>query len=129
MAPASTTALAEDLRRLNELLHEHTGDADHGQAAVVELLGLHGGERVIVGGLDAEGVEAEVPRGVVSLQASLAGDGAGLRERLGDRLVLNEGHAQESDSPELCAKTKAHATSLTRGRTNLSTLFECRFSL
>merc|ERR1719258_1019680 len=58
-ALTTTTALEELLAR-DELLDDHAGDADHGEAAVVELLRLHllelGGRL----GLEAERVEAEV---------------------------------------------------------------------
>merc|ERR1712072_1576658 len=47
--------------------HE-AGDADHGQAAVVELLGLQLVELLLVLGLQAKGVEGEVPRHIVLLQ-------------------------------------------------------------
>ena len=52
-------------------------------------------------GLRPRGVEAEVSRGVVVPEATLAGDGAGLIEGGGDGLVLYQGHAEEGEHPEL----------------------------
>merc|ERR1719453_1608756 len=55
----------EELAAADELLDHHAGDADHGEAAVVQLLGLHLGELLGVGGLEARRVEAEVAGDVV----------------------------------------------------------------
>ena len=40
-----------------ELLDDHAGGREHGEAAVLELLGLHLLERLGVLGLEAEGIE------------------------------------------------------------------------
>ena len=96
------------------LLHQHAGNADHGQAPVVELLRLHRRECLVGLGLEAEGVEAEVSRGVVVPEATLAGDGAGLIEGGGDGLVLYQGHAEEGEHPELYFTKKAAAANTTR---------------
>ena len=50
------TRLEERGARL-ELLDDHAGGREHGEAAVLELLGLHLLERLGVLGLEAEGIE------------------------------------------------------------------------
>ena len=91
----------EDADRAHEFLHQHAGDADHGQAPVVELLRLHRRECLLGLGLEAKGVEAEVSRVVFLPEPTLAGDGAGLSECGGDGLVLHQGHAEKGEHPEL----------------------------
>lgn len=48
----------EDGLVVDELLHNEAGCGQHGQAAVVELLGRQGVELGLVGRLEAEGVKA-----------------------------------------------------------------------
>jgi len=59
----------EDVEAVNELLRDHTGDGDHGDAAVVEFLEAQNVEfflRLAV--TEAERVELQVTRGVAILQ-------------------------------------------------------------
>ena len=49
----------------NELLYDHTGDTDHGKAAIVDLFGLHLGKLAGTCWLKAQRVEAKVTRNVV----------------------------------------------------------------
>merc|ERR1719163_1648686 len=53
---------SEELLAGDALLHDHAGDGDHGEPAVVELLILHREQLGGVRRLEAEGVKAEVPR-------------------------------------------------------------------
>ena len=50
----------EELGAGDQLLDDHAGHGDHGEAPVVDLLGLHGLEARRVLGLEAERVEHEV---------------------------------------------------------------------
>merc|ERR1719213_799678 len=59
---------------VGELLRDETGDREHGEAAVLELLGLDLSELGAVGGLEAERVEADVARVVVVVEEVLALD-------------------------------------------------------
>ena len=93
--------LAEDVDRVDELLHQHSGDADHGQAPVVELLRLQIPEGSGALGFDSEGVESEVSWDVVLLEVTLAGDRVRLRVGSGDGPVLHQGHGEKGEHPEL----------------------------
>ena len=55
-ATGPSSHLEEGSARL-ELLDDHAGGREHGEAAVLELLGLHLLERLGVLGLEAEGIE------------------------------------------------------------------------
>merc|ERR1712025_974477 len=60
-------ARLEELGAGDALLHDHAGDGDHGEAAVVELLRLHLLERERVRRLQTERVESQVARRVRAL--------------------------------------------------------------
>jgi len=66
------------------LLDDHAGSGKHCQTAVAELLLLHGGELLGIGGLEAKGVESDVS-GVVAI-VELGKPGGSL-----DILVLDHG--------------------------------------
>eukprot|EP00959_Pyramimonas_sp_CCMP1952_P310865 6505595-Pyramimonas_sp.AAC.1 len=59
--------MLEQLDVVDLLLSDHTADGEHGEAAVVQLTGLHGLVLLRVGRLQAEGVELEVAHLVVFL--------------------------------------------------------------
>mmetsp|Transcript_2970 Transcript_2970/g.10656 ORF Transcript_2970/g.10656 Transcript_2970/m.10656 type:complete len:322 (+) Transcript_2970:47-1012(+) len=52
----------EERLMVDQLLGHHTRDTDHREAAVAELLGLHGRELLGTGGFEAERIEANVAR-------------------------------------------------------------------
>jgi hypothetical protein len=58
----------EDSHTIGAFLSHETGDGQHGETSVLELLGLHGEECLGVRGLEAKGVEADVTRGVVDVE-------------------------------------------------------------
>ena len=97
----------KDVLRLHELLNKHASNTDHGQATVVEFLGLDHPELFLVLRLEAEGVETEVPRAVVLLEATLTGNGAWLGEGLGDGVGFDYTHAKEGDRPKLSSNGDA----------------------
>ena len=53
----------------HNLLGDDANNGNHGHAAVVELLGAHGDEGVVVVGAEAEGVVLQVARHVVVAHA------------------------------------------------------------
>merc|ERR1719171_1788694 len=64
--PASyCTSGSEELLAGSQLLRYHAGDADHRQAAVVELLGLHLLQRSCPFWLEAQRIETQVARSVL----------------------------------------------------------------
>ena len=65
----SCASVLEELVAGGELLAHHAGDRDHGEAAVVELLGLHVLELGRVVRLEPERVKAEVAARVVGADA------------------------------------------------------------
>ena len=95
--------MLEDALAVNGLLGEESGSGEHGKAAVLELLGLHLEELLGVLGHEAEGVEAEVTRGVVGEELSGGVDG-GVRgvdpALLGAELLGGADGGDEGD-PEL----------------------------
>ncbi|CAH0374704.1 unnamed protein product [Pelagomonas calceolata] len=60
----------DDALAVDELLEEEASDRDHGEAAVLELLGSHLGEFLRVRGLEAGRVEADVAGVVLVLEAA-----------------------------------------------------------
>eukprot|EP00964_Phaeocystis_antarctica_P031999 scaffold18105_cov60-Phaeocystis_antarctica.AAC.3 len=95
---ARTRTHLEELAARDALLDDHTGNGDHGEAAVVELLGLHLLELRGVGRLEAERVEAEVvARDVLRLHRP-----RGLRRRreVEGREDLRDGDGEDDRRPE-----------------------------
>ena len=77
---ARSICLAEELLAVRQLLSDHADDADHREAAVVDLLGLHLLELGGAGGLEAERVPAQVAVGVCAQRRG--GEGARLRDAI-----------------------------------------------
>ena len=82
------------------LLHSEAGDGDHGQAPVVDLLGLELSLGGGVGGQQAQGVEAQLA-GVVLRPDLLRCGGAQGGPALGDALRLQDADEQDDELPEL----------------------------
>merc|ERR1719263_723424 len=91
-------SVLEELVAGGELLAHHAGDRDHGEAAVVELLGLHLLELHRVVRLEPERVKAEVAARVVGADApQLAAEGRVERE---DGEDLGDGDDEEDGRPD-----------------------------
>lgn len=95
----------EDGLASDELLGDDAGDADHGEAAVVELLGANSIECIGVSGLEAKRIEAKVAVDVVGLElgdtgSALVGVDRGLPAD-DNVLALNQRDDEHDDLPEV----------------------------
>jgi hypothetical protein len=92
----------EDSLSVGELLGHESRGGKHGEAAVLELLGLHGDELGRVLGLEAEGVEAEVAGDVVGAEEAglVDGDVAGAHPAPLGAVELDLGNGEDEGRPE-----------------------------
>eukprot|EP00964_Phaeocystis_antarctica_P127081 scaffold90743_cov63-Phaeocystis_antarctica.AAC.2 len=89
----------EELVAGHQLLHDHAGHGDHGEAAVVDLLGLHRLEARGVLGLEAERVEHEVTGDARAAVRELLLDAEALEGD--DREELEDADGEDDARPEL----------------------------
>merc|ERR1719240_771750 len=93
----------EELLASRHLLRDHAGGGNHGEAAVVELLGLHFLELLRILGLQAEWVEAQVSWLVVFFHRPLLAGGWILKGE--DRIDLRDGNRSHDCGPEVLARS------------------------
>merc|ERR1719409_1797460 len=82
------------------LLDDHAGGGEHGEAAVLELLGLHLLERLGVLGIEAERVEVEVAGGVARAELEVVLRDRRLHQAAERAERLRHGDEEEDHGPE-----------------------------
>merc|ERR1719240_1925708 len=93
----------EELLASRQLLRDHAGGGNHGEAAVVELLGLHLLELLRISGLEAEWIETQVSWLVVFLHRPLLASGRVLEGE--HRKDLWDGNRRHDRRPEVLERS------------------------